>query len=79
MQGAALVMIYKDGSVLLTHGGVEMGQGLNTKTAQVAARVLKIPLDLIHISETSTDKIPNSSTTAASMGTDLNGEAVKVN
>ncbi|KAF2368641.1 Xanthine dehydrogenase small subunit [Trinorchestia longiramus] len=75
-QGGALVMVYKDGSVLLTHGGIEMGQGLHTKMIQVASRVLEIPAERIHISETATDKIPNMSATAASMSSDLYGEAV---
>lgn len=74
-QGGAFVNIYQDGSVLLTHGGVEIGQGLHTKCMQVAAKVLGIPLEFIHISETSTDKVPNTSPTAASMGSDLNGAA----
>jgi xanthine dehydrogenase/oxidase len=76
-QGGCLVNIYTDGSVLISHGGVEMGQGLNAKVAQVAATVLGVPLKTIHISETSTDKVPNSSATAASMGSDLYGEACK--
>lgn len=75
-QAGALVHVYKDGSVLLTHGGTEMGQGLHTKMLQVASRSLNIPVDLIFISETSTDKVPNTSPTAASAGSDLNGMAV---
>ncbi|KAI9552332.1 hypothetical protein GHT06_022697 [Daphnia sinensis] len=75
-QAGALVHVYKDGSVLLTHGGTEMGQGLHTKMLQVASRVLNIPVELIFISETSTDKVPNTSPTAASAGSDLNGMAV---
>lgn len=75
-QAGALIHIYKDGSVLLTHGGTEMGQGLHTKMIQVASRALNIPSSLIHISETSTDKVPNTSPTAASAGSDLNGMAV---
>jgi xanthine dehydrogenase/oxidase len=77
-QAGALVHVYKDGSVLLTHGGTEMGQGLHTKMLQVASRALNIPVDLIFISETSTDKVPNTSPTAASAGSDLNGMAVLV-
>ncbi|KAG8239011.1 hypothetical protein J437_LFUL005068 [Ladona fulva] len=69
-------MVYTDGSVLLTHGGTEMGQGLHTKMLQVASRALQIPESMIHISETSTDKVPNTSATAASSGSDLNGMAV---
>ncbi|XP_071454952.1 xanthine dehydrogenase isoform X2 [Hetaerina americana] len=75
-QSGALVMVYTDGSVLLTHGGIEMGQGLHTKMIQVASRVLGIPETKIYISETSTDKVPNTSATAASSGSDLNGMAV---
>lgn len=56
-QGGALVQIYTDGSVLLTHGGTEMGQGLFIKTMQVASTVLGIPMELIHVTETSTDKV----------------------
>lgn len=56
-QGGALVHIYTDGSVLVTHGGVEMGQGLHTKVAQIAAQRLGVPLDRVFISETSTDKV----------------------
>ncbi|XP_076100385.1 xanthine dehydrogenase/oxidase-like isoform X2 [Mytilus galloprovincialis] len=77
-QAGALVMVYRDGSVLVTHGGVEMGQGLHTKMIQVASRVLKIPTTKIHISETSTNTVPNTSATAASASSDLNGMAVKV-
>ncbi|CAG9858905.1 unnamed protein product [Phyllotreta striolata] len=75
-QGGALVHIYTDGSVLLNHGGIEMGQGLHTKMIQVASRTLEIPIDKIHIIETATDKVPNTSPTAASSGSDLNGMAV---
>ncbi|XP_044755537.1 xanthine dehydrogenase [Coccinella septempunctata] len=75
-QGGALVLVYTDGSVLITHGGVEMGQGLYIKTLQVASSALGIPVTDIHISETSTDKVPNTSPTAASTGSDLNGMAV---
>ena len=73
MQSGALVNIYKDGSVLLTHGGVEMGQGLHTKMIAVASKVLQIPMELIHVQETASDKIPNSTTTAASVSSDLYG------
>merc|ERR1719373_1107092 len=75
-QHGALVNIYTDGSVLLTHGGTEMGQGLHTKMVQVAAQTLQISEDLIHVMETSTDKVPNTPPTAASAGSDLNGMAV---
>lgn len=75
-QAGALVHIYTDGSVLISHGGTEMGQGLHTKMIQVASRVLKVNPDKIHIVETATDKVPNTSATAASAGSDLNGMAV---
>lgn len=77
-QAGALVMVYRDGSVLISHGGTEMGQGLHTKMIQVASRAMKISSDKIHIMETSTDKVPNTSATAASAGSDLNGMAVLV-
>uniref|UniRef100_A0A4W4HGA0 xanthine dehydrogenase n=1 Tax=Electrophorus electricus TaxID=8005 RepID=A0A4W4HGA0_ELEEL len=75
-QAGALVHIYTDGSVLLTHGGTEMGQGLHTKMVQVASRTLEIPSTKIFISETSTNTVPNTSPTAASASSDLNGMAV---
>jgi xanthine dehydrogenase large subunit len=76
-QAGALVHVYQDGSVHLNHGGTEMGQGLFQKVAQVAAEELGIGLDRVHITATSTDKVPNTSATAASSGTDLNGMAVQ--
>ncbi len=76
-QAGALVHIYADGSVQLNHGGTEMGQGLFTKVAQVAASTLGIPLDQVKITATDTGKVPNTSATAASSGADLNGMAVK--
>jgi xanthine dehydrogenase/oxidase len=75
-QGAALVHIYKDGSVMVTHGGTEMGQGLHTKMAQLTASAFGIPLELVHISDTSTDKVANTSPTAASFSSDINGMAI---
>lgn len=57
LQAGALVQVYTDGTVLLTHGGVEMGQGLHTKIAQIAASCFNIPLNSVFISETSTDKV----------------------
>ncbi len=75
-QGEALVLIYRDGSVQVNHGGTEMGQGLNTKIQQIAAESLGIGLESIRMMPTRTDKLPNTSATAASAGTDLNGAAV---
>ncbi|XP_065174332.1 xanthine dehydrogenase [Atheta coriaria] len=75
-QAGALILIYQDGSVLLSHGGTEMGQGLHTKMIQVASKTLGIPISKIHITDTATDKVPNTSPTAASAGSDLNGMAV---
>ena len=73
----ALVMIYLDGSVQVNHGGTEMGQGVHTNLIAIAARELGVTEDKIRVMPTSTDKIPNTSATAASCGTDLNGAAVK--
>ncbi|XP_065256620.1 xanthine dehydrogenase/oxidase [Emys orbicularis] len=75
-QAGALIHVYTDGSVLLTHGGTEMGQGLHTKMIQVASKTLGIPTTSIHISETSTNMVPNTSPTAASVSADINGMAV---
>jgi len=75
-QGGALVHVYTDGSVLVSHGGTEMGQGLHTKMVQVAANTLNVPIEYVHIAETATDKVPNASPTAASMSSDINGMAV---
>ena len=77
-QAGALVHVYQDGSVHLNHGGTEMGQGLFQKVAQVAAEEFGIGLDRVRITATSTDKVPNTSPTAASAGTDLNGMAVQI-
>eukprot|EP00752_Nemacystus_decipiens_P001718 g1661.t2 len=74
-QGGALVHVYLDGTVLVSHGGTEMGQGLHTKVCQVVANEFGIGVDKVHISETATDKVSNSSPTAASMSTDLYGMA----
>jgi len=76
-QAGALVHVYKDGSVLVNHGGTEMGQGLHTKMLQVAATSLGVPLARVRLAPTRTDKVPNTSATAASSGADLNGGAVK--
>ena len=76
-QAGALVHVYSDGSVQLNHGGTEMGQGLNTKVAQVAASVFGLGVEAIKITATDTGKVPNTSATAASSGADLNGMACK--
>ena len=76
MKGSALVRVYPDGTVLLCHGGIEMGQGLHTKMIQVAATALGINPQWIHINETSTETLANTSPTGGSSGTDLNGPAV---
>ncbi|WP_120631847.1 xanthine dehydrogenase molybdopterin binding subunit [Ruegeria sp. EL01] len=76
-QAGALVHVYQDGSVHLNHGGTEMGQGLFQKVAQVAAARFGIPLEMVKITATDTAKVPNTSATAASSGSDLNGMAVK--
>nr|WP_245153763.1 xanthine dehydrogenase molybdopterin binding subunit [Allopusillimonas ginsengisoli] len=76
-QAGALVHVYRDGSVLVNHGGTEMGQGLNTKVAQVAAAELGLDLDRVRVTATDTSKIANTSATAASTGTDLNGKAAQ--
>ena len=74
-QAGALVLVYQDGSVQLNHGGTEMGQGLHIKVSQVVADVFGIDLDRVRITATSTGKVPNTSPTAASSGSDLNGFA----
>ncbi|WP_342245882.1 xanthine dehydrogenase molybdopterin binding subunit [Pseudomonas sp. OTU5201] len=76
-QAGALVHVYTDGSIHLNHGGTEMGQGLNTKVAQVVAEVFQVDISRIQITATNTDKVPNTSPTAASSGTDLNGKAAQ--
>ena len=76
-QAGALVHVYRDGSVLVNHGGTEMGQGLNTKVAQVVAGVLGLPLAQVRVSATDTSKVANTSATAASTGSDLNGKAAE--
>ncbi len=74
-QAGALLHVYTDGSVQLNHGGTEMGQGLMVKVAQIVAEELQIDLDNVRITATTTGKVPNTSPTAASAGTDLNGAA----
>ncbi|MBR2512570.1 MAG: xanthine dehydrogenase molybdopterin binding subunit [Halomonas sp.] len=76
-QAGALLHVYTDGSVMINHGGTEMGQGLHTKICQVAARELGLDTEKVRISATRTDKVPNTSPTAASSGTDLNGQAAR--
>ena len=75
-QAGALVHIYHDGSVLVAHGGTEMGQGLHTKMTMIAAEALKVPLSNVFISETATNTVANTSSTAASASSDLNGYAI---
>ncbi|NSY12852.1 xanthine dehydrogenase molybdopterin binding subunit [Agrobacterium vitis] len=74
-QAGALVHVYQDGSIHLNHGGTEMGQGLYTKVAQVIADGFKVDIDKVKITATTTGKVPNTSATAASSGSDLNGMA----
>ena len=76
-QAGALVNVYKDGTILVNHGGTEMGQGLHTKMQQVAALEFGVSLDRVKVNATNTSKIPNTSATAASSGADMNGMAVK--
>ena len=76
-QAGALVHIYTDGSILVNHGGTEMGQGLNTKVAQVVAHELGINFSRVRVTATDTSKVANTSATAASTGTDLNGKAAQ--
>jgi xanthine dehydrogenase large subunit len=75
-QGGALLVIYMDGSVSCNHGGTEMGQGLNTKMAQVCADGLGISVDKVRITATDSQKVPNASATSASSGADINGAAI---
>jgi xanthine dehydrogenase large subunit len=74
-QAGALLQVYLDGTVLLNHGGTEMGQGLHIKVTQVVAAELGVPLSAIRVTTTDTSKVPNTSATAASSGSDLNGMA----
>lgn len=77
-QAGALVQIYTDGSVQLNHSGTEMGQGLHTKMMAVCAHTLGISMERVRVMHTSTEKVPNTSPTAASSGSDLNGQAVRI-
>jgi xanthine dehydrogenase molybdopterin binding subunit/xanthine dehydrogenase small subunit len=76
-QAGALVLVYQDGTIQVNHGGTEMGQGVHTNIAAIAAREFGLSPDKIRVMHTSTDKVPNTSATAASCGTDLNGAAVR--
>jgi xanthine dehydrogenase large subunit len=76
-QAGALVHLYVDGTVLANHGGTEMGQGLHTKVSQVVADELGVPLASVRVNATDTSKVPNTSATAASSGSDLNGKAAQ--
>ena len=76
-QAGALVHVYSDGSILVNHGGTEMGQGLNTKVAQVVAHELGVSFDSVRVTATDTQKVANTSATAASTGADLNGKAAQ--
>ncbi len=76
-QAGALVHVYNDGSILVNHGGTEMGQGLNTKVAQVVAHELGVSFDSVRVTATDTQKVANTSATAASTGADLNGKAAQ--
>ena len=76
-QAGALLHLYDDGTLLLNHGGTEMGQGLFTKVAQVVAHEMGVPLASVRVSASDTSKVPNASPTAASSGSDLNGMAAR--
>lgn len=76
-QAGALVLLYQDGTAQINHGGTEMGQGVYSNIALIAARELGLTTDRVRVMATRTDKVPNTSATAASCGTDLNGAAVR--
>ncbi|MGR5528080.1 xanthine dehydrogenase molybdopterin binding subunit [Vibrio alfacsensis] len=76
-QAGALIIVYTDGSICLNHGATEMGQGVNTKVAQVVAETFNVDINTIQITATNTEKVPNTSATAASSGADLNGKAAQ--
>ncbi len=76
-QAGALVNVYTDGTILVNHGGTEMGQGLNTKMQQIAAAEFGVSIEKVKVNATNTSKVPNTSATAASSGSDMNGMAVK--
>lgn len=77
-QAGALLLVYRDGTVQVNHGGTEMGQGLHTKLKGVVMRELGVAADAVRVMATQTDKVPNTSATAASSGSDLNGQAVRI-
>src|SRR5690606_3874800 len=77
-QAGALVHVYRDGSISLNHGGTEMGQGLFVKVAQVVAEEFGVGIERVKITATTTAKVPNTSPTAASSGSDLNGMAARI-
>ena len=77
-QAGALLHVYRDGSIMLNHGGTEMGQGLYTKVQQVVAEEFQVSIDQVKCTATDTSKVPNTSATAASSGSDLNGMAAKI-
>jgi len=72
-----LVHVYNDGTVLVSHGGTEMGQGLYTKIRQVVAHEFGLPVEQVRVSSTDTTRVPNTSATAASSGSDMNGKAAQ--
>lgn len=76
-QAGALLHVYTDGSMQINHGGTEMGQGLHTKIGQIVAHEFGVPLEHVEVTSTRTDKVPNTSPTAASSGTDINGKAAQ--
>ena len=76
-QAGAMVHVYSDGSIRISHGGTEMGQGLHTKMIQIVSQAFNVPMSLIHLSETRTDVVANTSPTAASVSSDLNGMALQ--
>src|SRR3954467_12320152 len=76
-QAGALVLLFQDGTAQINHGGTEMGQGVHTNIREIAAKELGLTADRVRVMHTRTDKVPNTSATAASCGTDLNGAAVK--
>jgi len=76
-QAGALIQVYTDGSVLVSHGGVECGQGIHTKMLQIVSQELSVPMDMMRISESANDKVPNPILTGGSSAADLNGNAIK--